>query len=81
VRIGVSCAATGCTGGLCVRIIFVAAPCTRMVRLILPTGDRADFEAFFAAERTLFVLFLAVRLAVLVDRPAVFAECLLIISI
>jgi hypothetical protein len=48
-----------------------------MVRLILPTGDRADFDAFFAAERTLFVLFLAV----LVDRPAVFAECLLIISI
>jgi hypothetical protein len=52
-----------------------------MVRLILPTGDRADFDAFLAAERTLFVLFLAVRLAVLVDRPAVFAECLLITSI
>jgi hypothetical protein len=49
--------------------------------LILPTGDRADFDAFFAAERTLFVLFLAARPAVLVDRPAVFAECLLIISI
>ena len=71
-----SYAATGWTGGLCVRIIFVAPADARAVR----TGERADFDAFFAAERTPFVLFLAER-AVFVDRPAVFAECLLIISI
>jgi len=45
----------------------------------LPTGRRAD--VFFAVTRTLFALFFAVRLVVWADRPAVFAECLLIISI
>jgi uncharacterized membrane protein YozB (DUF420 family) len=50
-------------------------------RVALPTGRRADFDAFFAAARTLFALFLVVRLVALADRPAVFAECLLIRSI
>jgi hypothetical protein len=50
-------------------------------RVAVPTGWRADFEAFFVAARTLFAAFLAVRLAVLADRPAAFVECLLIASI
>jgi hypothetical protein len=73
--------ATGCTGGLGVRIIFAAALEARVGLVALPTGNRADFDAFFAAERTLFVLFFAAPPADFVDRPAVFAECLLIISI
>jgi hypothetical protein len=71
----------GCTGGLGVRMIFDGAPGARAMLVALPTGNRADLDAFFTAERTLFVLFLAVRRAVFVDRPSVFAECLLIISI
>jgi len=53
-------------------------------RVAVPTGWRADFEAFFVAERTPFAGFLAARLAVLADRPAAFVECvecLLIASI
>jgi hypothetical protein len=47
----------------------------------LPRGRRADLDAFFAATREAFSLFLAVRVAVLPDRPAGFVECLLIYSI
>jgi hypothetical protein len=50
-------------------------------RVAVPTGWRADFDAFFVAARTPFAAFLAARLAVLADRPAVFVECLLIASI
>jgi hypothetical protein len=50
-------------------------------RVTLPTGERADFDTFAAEVRAPFVLFFAVRLVVLADRPAVFAECLLIFSI
>jgi hypothetical protein len=75
--------ATGCIGGLDVRIIFVvfaglaAAVAARAGRVALPTGRRADFDIFFAVARALFALFFAV----LADRPAVFAEGLLINSI
>ena len=68
-----------------VRIIFVgfaeamAGVAVRAGRVALPTGRRAD--VFFAVTRTLFALFFSVRLVVLADRPAVLAECLLIISI
>ena len=77
--------ATGCIGGLEVRIIFVvfaelaAAAAARAGRVALPTGRRADFDSFFSGARSLFALFLAG--VVLADRPAVFAECLLINSI
>jgi hypothetical protein len=50
-------------------------------RVTFPTGERADLDAFAAVVRTPFVLFFAVRLVVLADRPAVFAECLLILPI
>ena len=50
-------------------------------RVDLPTGWRADFDAFFVAVRTSFAAFLTARLAVLADRPAAFVECLLIVSI
>jgi hypothetical protein len=50
-------------------------------RVAFPIGKRADLETFFAAARAPFALFFAVRLAVLADRPAAFAECLLIASI
>jgi hypothetical protein len=79
--------ATGCIGGLDVRIIFVvfaglaAAVAARAGRVALPTGRRADFDTFFVVARALFSLFFAVRRVVLADRPAVFAECLLINSI
>jgi hypothetical protein len=46
-------------------------------RVVLPTGRRADLAAFFAGARSDFEAFL-VPAAVLADRPAVFAECLLI---
>jgi len=79
--------ATGCTGGLGVRIILTvftgleAIVVALVGRVILPTGERADLDTFAAVARAPFVLFFAVRLAVLADRPAVFVECLLIISI
>jgi hypothetical protein len=50
-------------------------------RVDLPTGKRADLDTFVAVARALFALFFAVRLVVLADRPAVFAECLLINTI
>jgi hypothetical protein len=50
-------------------------------RVTLPTGKRADLDTFVAVARAPFVLFLAIRLVVLTDRPAVFAECLLITPI
>jgi len=81
-RIGTSCGATGCIGGLAVLIIFAAdAPTEALTRACpfgLPTGSRADFDAVFPAVRVTFALFLPGRRAVLVDRPAAFAECLLI---
>jgi hypothetical protein len=49
-------------------------------RVDLPTGKRADLDTF-AVARAPFALFFAVRLVVLADRPAVFAECLLINTI
>jgi hypothetical protein len=79
--------ATGCTGGLGVRIIFTVCTGLEAIvaalvgRVTLPTGERADFDTFAAEVRAPFVLFFAVRLVVLADRPAVFAECLLIFSI
>jgi hypothetical protein len=45
-------------------------------RVAFPTGRRADFAAFFTGARSVLVAFL-VPAAVLADRPAVFAECLL----
>ena len=90
----ISCAAIGCTGGLEVRIIFGAALGAtlgartvprRATLVVLPTGLRADFDAFLSAARALLATvlapFLTVRRVVLVDRPAVFAECLLMSSI
>jgi hypothetical protein len=50
-------------------------------RVDLPTGKRADLDTFVAVARAPFALFFAVRLVVLADRPAVFAECLLINTI
>jgi hypothetical protein len=50
-------------------------------RVTLPTGERADLDTFIAVARAPFVLFFAVRLVVLADRPAVFAECLLMVAI
>jgi hypothetical protein len=50
-------------------------------RVTFPTGKRADLDTFAAVALAPFVLFFAVRLVVLADRPAVFAECLLIASI
>jgi hypothetical protein len=83
-RIGISGVTIGCTGGLGVLIIFVdltgPAP-ARAGRVTLPIGKRADFDPFFAVARALFALFFAVRRVVFADRPAVFAECLLIYSI
>jgi len=46
-------------------------------RVALPTG-RPDFKTFFAAARTVFAPFFAIRLVALADRRAAFAECLLI---
>jgi len=77
----------GWTGGLGVLIIFAdftelaTAPPARAGRVTLPIGKRADFDPFFAVARAVFALFFAVRRVVLADRPAVFAECLLINSI
>jgi hypothetical protein len=77
----------GCTGGLDVVNIFAdfTVPTSVLValagRVTLPIGKRADFDPFIAVARALFVLFFAVRRVVLADRPAVFAECLLIYSI
>ena len=65
---------------LAVFIGRLAAP-TPTGRVVLPTGSRADFEAFFSAMLALFVAFFVARRVVLADRPAVFAECLLITSI
>jgi hypothetical protein len=50
-------------------------------RVALATGERADFDTFVADARASFVPFFAVRLVVLADRPAVFAECVLILQI
>jgi hypothetical protein len=75
--------AIGCTGGLDVRIILTAFTGLEAIvaalagRVDLPTGKRADLDTFVAVARAPFALFFAVR--VLADRPAVFAECLLII--
>jgi hypothetical protein len=49
-------------------------------RVVLPTGLRADFDAFFpprALFATVLAPFLSVRRVALLDRPAAFAECLL----
>jgi hypothetical protein len=75
--------ATGCTGGLGVRIILMAFTIMAALagRVDLPTGKRADLDTFVAVARAPFALFFAVRLVVLADRPAVFAECLLINTI
>jgi hypothetical protein len=79
--------ATGCTGGLGVRIILMAFTGLEAIvaalagRVDLPTGKRADLDTFVAVARAPFALFFAVRLVVLADRPAVFAECLLINTI
>jgi len=75
--------AAGCTGGLGVRIISNVSGLEAVVaalvgRVTLPTGKRADLDTFVAVARAPFVLFFGVRLVVLADRPAVFAECLLI---
>jgi hypothetical protein len=86
-RTGNSGVATGCTGGLGVRIILMAFTgleaivAARAGRVDLPTGKRADLDTFVAVARAPFALFFAVRLVVLADRPAVFAECLLIDTI
>jgi hypothetical protein len=82
-RTGNSGVATGCTGGLGVRIILMAFTIMAALagRVDLPTGKRADLDTFVAVARAPFALFFAVRLVVLADRPAVFAECLLINTI
>ncbi|MGC2011678.1 MAG: hypothetical protein WA693_11565, partial [Pseudolabrys sp.] len=78
-----SCGAAGWTGGLGVRIIVVAFAAVPVLagRVAFPTGRRADFDTFFVVARTLFAPFFAAWLVVFADRPAVFVECSLIISI
>jgi hypothetical protein len=49
--------------------------------VVLPTGLRADFDALLSDARALFAAFLTGRPAVLVDRLAVFTDCLFITSI
>ena len=62
--IGISCAATGCTGGLGVRIILAADLSADLGAMLgariavaaraastLPTGRRADFDAFLIVRR------------------------------
>src|SRR5262249_2451918 len=82
-RRGNSGVAAGCTGGLGVRIIFAifteldAAAAAAGGRVVFPTGERADLDAFGAVARAPFALFFTVR--VFADRPGVFAECLLML--
>jgi hypothetical protein len=89
-----SYAATGCTGGLGVRIIFAAdlsanlgamlgarIVVAALGRAALPTGRRADFADFFNSAPALLAPFLSGRRVALDDRPAVLAEWLLIGSI
>jgi hypothetical protein len=86
---------SGCTGGLGVRSILVslsddlgamlgARIAETAGRVILPTGRRADFDAFgVTAPALLAVLavFLSDRPVALADRPAVLVEWLLMPAI
>jgi hypothetical protein len=86
----ISCAATGCTGGLGVRIILAAdfgamlgarIAIAAWGRAVLPTGRRADFDAFLTSARAPLALFLSGRRRALEDRPAVLVEWLLMTTI
>jgi hypothetical protein len=89
-----SCPATGCTGGLGVRIILAAdlsADLGAMLgariamvdvgRAALPTGRRADFDGFFNSAPALLAVFLSGRRVALDDRPAVLVDWLLMAAI
>ena len=86
----ISLPAIGCTGGLGVRIILAAdlgailgarIAVAEVGRVVLPTGRRADFDAFLFSARAVLAIFLSGRRVVLVDLPAVLVEWLLISSI
>jgi len=68
-------ASLGAAAGASLEARFGAA------RVALPTGRRPDLAAFFALLRALLVVFLDVLAADLLERPAVLAECLLIVAI